>query len=273
MGFSLINTPPSFARPVSQACTQSQFDTEPYRFWCDAIREQPRYHRKQWEFCYILQALSTAGALAPGRRGLGFGVGQEPLPAVFANYGCSVVATDLDLARAKVKGWSDDNQHAASAEALNLLGIAKPEIFARNVRFQVADMNAIPPDLTGFDFTWSSCCLEHLGSIEHGLRFIENSVARLLPGGVAVHTTELNCSSDTETIESGHTVLFRRSDLVELARRLSGQGCDLTLNLNIGDQPLDQHVDVPPFTADKHIKLQLEAFTSTSFGLLIRKPG
>ena len=42
----------------------------------------PRKHRKQWEFCYILQALCRAGVMRVSARGLGFGVGREPLVAV-----------------------------------------------------------------------------------------------------------------------------------------------------------------------------------------------
>ncbi len=49
--------PPVLENPVSQACTQAQLDAAVYRAWCGVIREVPRYHRKQWEFCYILQAL------------------------------------------------------------------------------------------------------------------------------------------------------------------------------------------------------------------------
>ena len=104
----IVNDPPSFRRPVSQICTQAQFDSPAYHFWCRKIRETPRIHRKQWEFCYILQALAMAGVLAPSCRGVGYGVGQEPLPAVFADYGCEVLATDLDFAAASASGWTSE---------------------------------------------------------------------------------------------------------------------------------------------------------------------
>ena len=57
-----------------------------------------RLHRKIWEFCFIAQALDERGMLARGRRGLGFAVGTEPLPAMFASRGCAIVATDLATA-------------------------------------------------------------------------------------------------------------------------------------------------------------------------------
>ena len=44
--------------------------------------------------------LCDAGALRmglyrPGKRGLVFAVGTEPLPAMFASFGCAIVATDI----------------------------------------------------------------------------------------------------------------------------------------------------------------------------------
>ena len=51
-------------------------------------------HRKMWEWLFIAEALRERGMLAAGRSGLGFGVGQEPLVALFAAAGCDVVATD-----------------------------------------------------------------------------------------------------------------------------------------------------------------------------------
>jgi SAM-dependent methyltransferase len=271
MDLSADDAPPSLAQPVSQACTTAQFDTPEYHHWCTQIRETPRYHRKQWEFCYILQALSNAGMLAPGRRGVGYGVGTEPLTAVFADRGCSVVATDLEPDSAQRAGWVDTNQHASQIAALNTRGICDPGRFAEQVTFRFVDMNHIPADFSDFDFTWSACCLEHLGSIRNGLAFIKNSIATLRPGGIAVHTTELNCSSDNRTLESGPTVLFLRRHFHDLAARLRAAGHQLELNFNIGDQPTDAHVDVPPYTSDTHLKLRIAQYASTSFGLIIRK--
>ncbi len=265
------DAPPSLSHPVSQACTTAQFDTEEYRYWCSQIREDPRYHRKQWEFCYILQALAAQGMLAPERRGVGYGVGTEPLTAVFADRGCHIVATDLDPNMAQEAGWVNTNQHASHIAALNTRGICDPSRFAQQVAFRFVDMNHIPADFRDFDFTWSACCLEHLGSIRNGLAFIENSLATLRPGGTAVHTTELNCSSDDETLESGATVLFRQRDIRDLCARLRAEGHEVELNFNLGDQPLDAYVDVPPYTSDRHLKLQIAQYTSTSFGLIIRK--
>lgn len=262
---------PLLTHPVSQACTHSQFSEVAYAYWCAAIGEVPRTHRKQWEFCYILQALAREGMLAPGLRGLGFGVGGEPLAALFATRGIHVLATDLDPECAQEKGWVETAQHAANKASLNDRGLCEPTLFDRLVDFRFMDMNAIDRDVTGFDFCWSACALEHLGSIEHGLRFIENSIACLRPGGIAVHTTEFNCSSDEETLDHASTVLFRKRDFLELAHRLQSQGHDIDLNFDLGDGTLDTYIDLPPYNPQNHLKLQIETWVTTSFGLIVRK--
>jgi 2-polyprenyl-3-methyl-5-hydroxy-6-metoxy-1,4-benzoquinol methylase len=263
---------PTLWAPVSQACTQAQMEEPHYAYWCNEIRELPRMHRKQWEFCYILQALKTNDMLVPGKRALGFGVGLEPLAAVFAKNGVSVLATDLEPEGAKEAGWVKTAQHAHNKASLNDRSICDTETFDKLVDFRFMDMNAIDRDLEGqFDFVWSACAFEHLGSIMHGLEFVLNSVKCLKPGGVAVHTTEYNCSSDGDTLDNASTVLFRKRDFLLLERRLKLMGAELEFNFNLGQQPLDLHIDTPPYSVDEHLKLQIMRWAVTSFGLIIRK--
>ncbi len=258
---------PSLSRPVSQSCTRSQMDEETYHYWCGEIREPVRHHRKQWEFCYIAQMLALAGKLAPGQRGLGFGVGEEPLAALFAARGARVVATDLAPEAAAGLGWIETRQHAHSKAMLNQRAICPPDRFADHVEFRFADMNAIPGNLGQFDFIWSACAFEHLGSIERGGTFLRNTARLLAPGGIAVHTTELNCFSNDATLDNAETVLFRRCDLERFGSELADLGCELEFNFDLGELPADHHVDVPPYTSDVHLKLQLAEWVTTSFGI------
>ena len=104
------------------------------------------------------------------------------------------------------------------------------------------------------------------------MTFIEHSIATLKPGGIAVHTTELNCDSDTKTIDNAGTVLFRRSDFKILIKRLTELGHNVApLNFELGTRELDRYVDVPPYTSDRHLKLKIGEYTSTSFGIVITK--
>lgn len=262
---------PSLLNPVSQLCTQNQFDEDIYKYWLKEIKENKCYHRKQWEFIYILQAVATNGLLTSGKKAIGFGVGKEPLPAVFAKNGVTVLGTDLNTEFARSSGWVNTNQHAANLDDLNNRDICDPKEFIKLVDFQFLDMNQIPIHLVDFDFCWSSCAFEHLGSLEAGIKFVENSLKCLKPGGLAVHTTEFNCLSDKHTIESGDTVLFRKRDILELETRLKKNGHNLYLNLNLGDQEIDRYIDIPPYTSNYHLKLQISEYTTTSLGIIIQK--
>jgi FkbM family methyltransferase len=263
---------PTLARPDSQLCTRSQFHEPEYARWCRALREIPLLHRKQWEFVYVLQVLESAGLLQPGRRGLGFGCGREPLAAAMAAHGVEIVATALDPTAAAGHGWIETDQHATQLEDLNSRGICPAEIFAQRVRFQPANMNAIPEDFVDFDFVWSSCAFEHLGSIEHGLTFVRRAMRCLRPGGIAVHTTEFNLSSNTRTVESRDLSVFRRQDIERLVGQLEAEGQRVwPLNFNPGSNPVDRYVDLPPYRSEPHLKLQLGRFVLTSVGLVIQR--
>lgn len=265
---------PTLEHPVSQACTVGQFSEPSYARWLGAMKRPLHRHRKQWEFIYILQALEYYGALKPKSRGLGFGVGEEPLPAIMASMGCYVTATDLPSEDARASVWGGTSEHAAS-----LAGVRQPEIIddaslERMVEFQAIDMTKIPGSLVGYDFTWSSCALEHLGSIADGLDFIERSIDCLSPGGIAVHTTELNLLSNNKTMDHEGTVLFRRRDFEEIAARLILQGHKVAkLNFQTGNTPFDDHVDVPPYSSNDHFKLVMSQYLTTSFGIVIEKGG
>ena len=265
-----LDTPPIFSAPVSQACSQAQLNTPEFRFWCREIREPLRYHRKLWEYCYLLQVLSHEGMMAPGRRGVGFGVGRETSVAVLAARGVHVTATDLDMESAQQE-WVETGQHAGSLADLNERWICPPDTFEQLVNFRVQDMNAISPDLNGYDFAWSLCAFEHLGNIEKGLAFVKNSLNCVKPGGLIVHTSELNCFSDEETLDNGPIVLFRRKDFRRLADELAAQGHEVTVNFTLGDDELDRYVDEAPYTARRHLRLRLGGHVTTSFGIVVRK--
>lgn len=274
------NTPmASPPRPVpfsSSLCQQAHFGLDQYRFWASALKDVPKFIRKQWEWVYIAQALFERSLIAQGKRGLAFGAGLEPLPALFASFGVSVVATDQSADDAERSGWTASRQHTFDVAALNERGICTDRMFRELVSFQPVDMNAIPAKLNGqFDFCWSSCSLEHLGSLEHGLAFIENAMQTLRPGGVAVHTTEFNLSSDSDTLESPECSFYRRRDIEALADRLKEKGYALSpLDWSLGEGFAERVVDLPPFgRGEPHIRLKSQNYDVTSIGLIISRPG
>ncbi len=261
------------ARPLrSGPCSQAQLESPTFQAWLKRMGEpQLTMHRKGWEHAYIAQALAERDMLRSGRRGLGFAVGQEGLPALFAGLGSEIVATDLAPNDPNAADWAKTGQHARDLDTTYHDGIVSPDVLRERVSFRAVDMRAIPQDLRDFDFAWSSCSLEHLGSLARGLQFIHDALACVRPGGVAVHTTEYNLSSNWLTLPMGGTVLFRRRDLEGMARRLRAEGHDVDVDFTLGDGWAERVVDRPPYRNDVHLRLRVRWFDVTSFGLIIRK--
>jgi hypothetical protein len=213
--------PPGAPFMAYSSCHTDDFFHPRYAQLCKLFNDRPRWHRKQWEYVFILHHLLEAGVIGPGRRGIGFGVGREPLPSCFALLGSEILGTDAPDAIREKGGWTISKEHSANLEQLRFPWIEE-SIFRERVQYRPADMNAIDPSLSDFDFTWSSCCLEHLGTLQKGLDFIVNSVETCLKvGGVACHTTELNLSSNDHTVEASEaTVLYRKRDLDTLVDEL-----------------------------------------------------
>jgi SAM-dependent methyltransferase len=256
-------------------CSTADFTHPRLAEICALWNEQPHLHRKLWEHAFIVHHLETAGCLTAGSRGIGFGVGTEPLPAVFASMGAGILATDAPIEHARRDGWVDTNQFAMSAGSLTHDGICAPETFLERVEYRTVDMNRIPDDITDFDFCWSSCCFEHLGSLRHGIDFVIDSVERTLrPGGVAVHTTEFNLSSDDDTVETPTLSIYRRRDIETLIASLEARGHTVDpLAVAPHAHVLDYFVDTPPYHHGLHLKLALEGYVTTSVGLVIRRGG
>lgn len=271
----MLDREPTLERPVSQLCTFSQFSSPVYDELCCALNEPPRMTRKLWEFIYITQVLRLKGMLQPGRAALGFGVGREPLPSLFARYGCHVLATDMGYEAASQEGWVDSGQHCSDLSALNERGLCDPAAFAERVQFRVADMNSIDQDLRqgAFDFVWSSCAAEHLGSLAHGLEFIFSSLDCVRPGGVAVHTTEYTVSSNTRTVFEGNLVFYRKRDIEAFVKRTRRAGHRIRFNSCMGHSGFDYGFDAPPYREHFQLRLLVGDFVITSLGLIIQKAG
>jgi len=259
--------------PTSQLCSQAQFDEPVFGFWMDELDLPIRYWRKHWELAYISQTLKNANLLEPGCKALGFGVGMERLPALFASYGVEVLATDGYIGGA----WAQTGQYSSGVEDLLFARICGEDDFRKLVTHRTVDMNDIPNDLRqgAYDFTWSTNSLDHLGTIDKGLDFIENAMDCLKPGGIAIHTTEYNLDSNTHTLAEGSVVLFRDRDIFHIADRLQEKGHEIHLNLERGNGDMDLAVDKPPYNFSdinkQHIRLMIGGYTITSIGLIIKK--
>ncbi len=291
-----------FSSTTWRACQRSHFSDPQYQRWARMLQVESDpllerwagwtqggdlIHRKAWEWAAILEAGRLGGVLVPGKRAIGFGVGTEPIAAVLASLGLSVLATDAptgDIAET----WGAGGQHADS-----LAGVARPEIcspadFERLVSFRPVDMNALPDDLDygAFDFVWSSCVIEHLGSPQRGMDFVAESARLLAPGGVLVHTTEYELTRQRATRDYGHMAVFRKEDLLALAHRFRSWGYQVELDLGVSlASPEDRWISsllvphvypdgrVPDDYAEPvHLRLAVGDSVSTSYVIAVQRP-
>ena len=259
---------------TSMVCRYEHFLTPWYQEWSRRMGFAGHIHRKAWEWCAIAQALGERDMLRSGRVGCGFAVGKEPLPSLFASTGVKITATDAPPSEEGGSSWT--NQYASSLEDIYVPAILCEELFRQNVEFQYADMRdpGTFPDRQ-YDFVWSCCAFEHLGTLETGRRFVLDSADRLLkPGGVAIHTTEFNISSDDDTVEEGRDVIYRRRDLDRISTSLRRVACGMVpVDYDLGLLPEDLNYDYPPYYTHgrQHIKLLSGDYVVTSIMIIIQK--
>lgn len=250
----------------SRLATTDETNTEEGRQILKLVQEKYRNHRKQWEFVAIVKALRKADVLQPGKRGLVFAAGSEPLISYFASLGPDILATDMDYDAALSSGWVTTNQHATSLD-----GLFRPEIISRKdfddrVTYATADMNQLNETWFGtFDFLWTTCSVEHVGSIAQGQHFARESMKMLKPNGIAVHTTEFLLSSLDKTIREGSTSYWLRSDMESLLENLKSDGHKPSNSMCLktgNDDPFDY--DTFPYWSHDHMRLLVGEYVLTS---------
>ena len=259
--------------PSSSICNFRDFSSPWFRKWSEEIKNAD-LHRKIWEWTVLAEVLDERGMLRPGKRGLGFAVGTEPLACLFASRGPTVDATDLGSGD-KADSWAETNQHASSREALWHPYLIEREDFDSRVNFFNADMNdlsSLPSDT--YDFIWSACAMEHLGSLDRGLQFVLNAMRVLKVGGIAAHTTEINVADLEDTLKEGPDVIFRECDIKRLGGMLRKQFCYLEpMDFDAGSDPEDILYDAQPWGSlgHPHLKIELGGFITTSSVIVCRR--
>ena len=273
-----VPSPPFPPAPLDEfmrysTCHAADFVHPRYAELCEMLKHPCDWHRKLWEWVFVVHHLLESGVVQPSSRGLVFGVGSERLPALFASLGAHIVATDAPAEVGEADGWAETGQHLSSLAQIRYPEIVAGEVFDANVSYRTCDMRDIPAELSGFDFNWSSCCFEHLGSLDAGMDFVIAAVENTLrSGGIAVHTTEFNLTSNEHTVTEGPTVIYRRRDIDELVRRLRDRG-HIVKEFTVAPPShyWDFHVDTPPYTSKVHLKLLLEQYVTTSAGIVVQR--
>jgi len=285
-----IGATPEKQKLTSKLSTQRDMESSWCRYWTRELKMPFYYHRKLWELGFVLQALFDHDMF--GKTGVGLACGTEVLPSYLIAKGCTITAGDKPFAKNNLEqeGWATSNQYTQSKDSLYYAQLVDRAIFDDKFTLAYVDMNDLPQDLyESFDFCWSICAIEHLGSIRHGLEFLKNSLKLLRKGGISVHTTEFNLLSDKATIDNWGSVLFTKSHLGKsLSDEIAQVGGRLyPFDFAIGDGFFDRYIDMPPYPHQNvagidaplrdpglllpHIKLLCDGFPVTCAGIIIQK--
>ena len=93
----------------------------------------------------------------------------------------------------------------------------------------------------------------------------------LKAGGIAVHTTEFNLSSNEQTFDTPGLSLYRQRDIEQLAQKLRKSGHKIELNLTRGDHPMDAIISDETSPWELNLKVALCGYHVCSVGLIIEK--
>lgn len=261
--------------------TQEEMDEADTPALVARYKEQRVYHRKQWEYVFLLKILDeTLLSEAPiGKKAIGFAVGLEPTVAYLASQNVTVTATDLAQDHPNAKQWNASNQlMGTSLKELNDRDIATQHQMDTYVAQENIDMNYVERSSAwnhrgSFDLVWSICAVEHVGSIRQGLEFMIKSLELLKPGGIAVHTTEFNLKSTLETSDHTTTVQYRKRDIDALYECSINMGYEVHRPCyDIGNGTYVNQVDMPPYQHNPHLLLEFNGYVGTCFGIAIHKP-
>ncbi len=266
----------------SKLSTQEDIESKWVAYWCSLLKIKPIYHRKVWELCYVPQAIYENCNIDSPLSGIGFGCGEEPLASLFASFGHKITVTDLEPEKSQGLGWVETGQHTDSLDKAYFENIIEKSLFDKHVHLKYVDMNDIPSELNEtYDYCWSVCAMEHLGSIKKGMEFVKNSLKVLKPNGVAVHTTEFNYTNAPTTIDNWPTVIFQRRHFELLCNELRKDGYYVAeFDFHAGKNVLDRFIDIPPYSLNiwgdinqaAHLKLSVDGFPCTCIGIIIKKP-
>jgi len=215
--FLLSTAPPTLLEPVTQIATADQLREPVAGGWMARLRPKGTSGPEHWRKVYTLQALRRYGMLEPGAVGLGFERSASGMPAALAALGTKVVAAFPSRPGAQPKPASLKRDLADRAPC-------SKAVFEDNVSARVVPWRRLPPDLANFDFLWSSRVNEMLFSVAAAAQFVEDAMACLRPGGLAVHTFGYDLAPSGRKIPSTERVLLQQGDVERIALLLVSRG-------------------------------------------------
>ncbi len=266
-------------KSLSKLCDATDwFDPEFERIIRSELEEEPRFHRKQWEFAQIFRALQALGFLNANSRGLSMGGGDERLLYAVARHVRHLTVTDLYGSGSAWDGARTDNPDRS------LKAAAPFAIDPSRLTVKRMDMRAIEFEDASFDFCYSSCAMEHIGEYDDFLEHLREVRRVLKDDGVYVLTTEFHYGEDV--IPTPGNYYFSSGFLHELVRAASLatlHPVDGAVRPHVLNRPLPEHLsDLCADPADgvtgmllkstPHVQLLTGGLPFCSVSLVLAKP-
>ena len=254
--FLLSTARPSLADPVTQVATAPQLREPVAGGWMARLRPKGTSGPEHWRKVYTLQALRRYGMLEPGAVGLGFERTPSGMPAALAALGTRVVAAFPTRAGAPAKS-------AALKRDLADRAPCSKTVFEENVSTRITSWRRLPADLVNFDFLWSARVNEVLFSVAATAAFVEQAMACLRPGGLAVHTFGYDLAPSGRKIPSTDRIMLQQGDIERIALLLVSRGHEVAqFKIDASD---------PILTPGTAVDAEHRAMDHTMVGLIARK--
>ena len=215
--FLLSAARPTLADPVTQVATGEQLREPVAGGWMARLRPKGTSGPEHWRKVYTLQALRRYGMLEEGALGLGFERSASGMPAALAAMGTKIVAAFPSRSGSQPKP-------AALKRDLADRAPCSKAVFDQNVSARVSSWRRIPGDLVNFDFLWSTRANEALYSVAAAAQFVEDAMACLRPGGLAIHTFSYDLAPSGRKIPSTERVMLQQGDIERIALLLVSRG-------------------------------------------------
>ncbi len=213
----LSTAAPTLADPVTQVATAAQLHEPVAGGWLARLRPKGSSGVEHWRKVYTLQALRRYGMLEGGAVGLGFEPSPSGVPAALAALDTKVTA--LFPVRPghppSLTGLKEDLAERAPCA---------PDRFDALVDVRLASWRRLPEDLLNYDFLWSTRVNERLFSVGATARFVEEAMACLRPGGLAVHVMSYDLSPGGRSVSSWDRMLLQQGDIERIALLLVSRG-------------------------------------------------
>jgi hypothetical protein len=208
---------PTLADPVTQVATAPQLREPVAGGWLARLRPKGKSGVEHWRKVFTLQALRRYGMLEEGAVGIGFEPSPSGVPAALAAMRTKVVAAfptrpGRQLAPAMLK--RDPATRAPCDRAT----------FEENVTARIVPWRRISEDLVNFDFLWSGRANESLYSVAAAVQFVEDAMACLRPGGLAVHVMSYDLAPGGRSTPSTERIRLHQGDVERIALNLVSRG-------------------------------------------------